>query len=194
MSDERGNVPENTLAAGILVMLLTLTGAAPAAAQGTRNQGTAAAAPQPAARPQAFYLELLGNGGLYSLNYERQVGDSLLLRLGFGSWRATSFFSDAETSVTTVPITVARMVGRGAHHLEVGGGLTVGHRGRDAFSGASGNFVSLTGLFGYRYHRPGRGFLFRIGATPFYGFGDEDIAYPEKGFMPSAGVSVGYVF
>ena len=35
---------------------------------------------------------------------------------------------------------------------------------------------------------------FRASATPFYGFGNEDIAYPEKGLLPSLGISLGYVF
>lgn len=33
-----------------------------------------------------------------------------------------------------------------------------------------------------------------VGVTPFYGFGEEDVAYPEKGFFPSFGLSLGYSF
>jgi hypothetical protein len=142
----------------------------------------------------AVYLELLGSGGLFSLNYEREIADGVLARAGFGSWASSSFWSDAETTVTTVPLTVALVRGRGRHRLELGGGMTVGRRTRDTFDGSSGNFVSWTGLVGYRYEKPNRGFLFRAGATPFYGFGAEDVAYPERGFFPSFGISLGYSF
>ena len=142
----------------------------------------------------AVYLELLGSGGLYSFNYEREVADNLLARVGFGSWTSTSFWSDVETSFTTVPVTLAAVLGRGHHRLELGGGVTFGHRDRDEFAGESDGFVSLTGLVGYRYDKAGRGFLFRAGATPFIGLGDEDVAYPDKGFFPSLGLSFGYRF
>ena len=154
----------------------------------------ASSAQSPQEDRNAVYLELAGSGGLYSINYEREILDGVRARIGFGSWTTESFFSDAETSLTTVPFTVTVLRGRGAHRLELGGGVTIGNRDRDNFSGASGGFVSVTGLLGYRFHRPGRGFLFRADVTPFYGFGEEDVAYPEKGFFPSFGISLGYAF
>jgi hypothetical protein len=153
--------------------------------------GHAQAQPPEEAR-NAVYLELLGNGGLFSLNYEREVADGVLARAGFGSWSFTSLWTGAETTVTTVPLTIAFVRGRGEHRLELGGGMTFG-RSRETFFGSS-NFVSLTGLVGYRYEQPGRGYLFRAGATPFYGLGGEDVAYPDRGFFPSIGVSFGYGF
>ena len=141
----------------------------------------------------AVYLELLGSGGVVSLNYEREIADGVLVRAGFGSWTATSLFSDAETKFTTVPVTIAAVRGD-RHRVEFGGGVTFGRRARELFAGRTDNFVSLTGLVGYRYEKPGRGLLFRAGVTPFYGFGEEDVAYPEKGFFPSFGVSLGYSF
>jgi hypothetical protein len=140
----------------------------------------------------ALYLELLGNGGLFSLNYEREVADGMLARAGFGTWSSTSFWSEGKTTVTTVPLTIAFVRGRGDHRLELGGGMTFG-RTRETFAGSSA-FVSLTGLVGYRYEQPGRGYLFRAGATPFYGLGGEDVAYPDRGFFPLIGVSFGYSF
>ena len=142
----------------------------------------------------AVYLELAGSGGAFSVNYEREVVNGVLARVGFASWTNTSLFSDVERSITSVPVTIAAVVGRGHHRLEIGGGVTLGKRGNEVSPESSDGFVSLTGLVGYRYEKPGRGFLFRAGATPFYGFGDEDVAYPEKGFFPSFGVSFGFGF
>jgi hypothetical protein len=55
-------------------------------------------------------------------------------------------------------------------------------------------FVSVTALVGYRYEPPQRRFVFRAGVTPFYGFGDSAVAYPDEGFMPSLDVSLGARF
>ncbi len=41
------------------------------------------------------YLEVLGNGGLYSLNYERIVVEHFALRVGFASWKSQDFLAQA---------------------------------------------------------------------------------------------------
>ena len=84
--------------------------------------------------------------------------------------------------------------GRGAHHLEAGIGLLPGHRGRGRDVGESGGFVSLIGVVGYRYEPQQRRVVVRAGFTPFYGFGDSSLAYPEEGFFPSLGLSFGARF
>lgn len=146
------------------------------------------------ARGNAVYFELLGNGGLFSINYERAITPSLRLRVGAAAWTAQSFWSDAETRFATFPLMLHVVPGRGAHHPEAAVGVVLGRRRRDPDLGESGAFVSLTGLIGYRYEPPGRRFVFRAGLTPFYGFGDSGIAYPEEGFLPSLGLSFGARF
>jgi hypothetical protein len=84
--------------------------------------------------------------------------------------------------------------GRDAHRLEAAVGVLLGRRSRDRDVGESGAFVSLTALVGYRYEPPGRRIVFRAGVTPFYGFGESAIAYPDEGFTPSLGVSLGARF
>jgi hypothetical protein len=146
------------------------------------------------ARHNAIYLELLGNGGLYSANYERALKAPWRVRVGAASWTTTSFFSDAETRIRTFPLMLHVVPGQGAHHAEAALGVLAGHRGRDRDVGQSGGFVSLTALIGYRYEPPAGRFVFRAGLTPFYGFGDSAIAYPDDGFLPSVGVSLGARF
>ena len=124
------------------VALLLLVVAAPAKAQ----QG------EDTLRPNAAYLEIFGNGGVYSFNYER-VLKSVRLRVGMAQWEAVDFLgSEGSTTVLTVPFTV--------HVLR---------------------------------HPEGR-FVFRAGFTPFFGLGSEEDAYPDKGFLPSCGVSFGVAF
>lgn len=145
-----------------------------------------------AVRANAAYFELLGNGGLFSVNYERALMPALRVRIGAASWTAESFWSDAETRIRTFPMMLHVVPGGGAHHLEAAIGLLPGHRGRDV--GESGAFMTLIGLIGYRYEPPARRFIFRAGVTPFYGFGDPATAYPDPGFLPSLGLSFGARF
>ncbi len=148
----------------------------------------------PPARNNSFYVELLGNGGLYSVNYERALTPAVRVRAGAAAWTAESFWSDAKTRFRTFPMMLQILPGGGAHQLEAGIGVLLGQRGRERDVGASGGFVSLIGLIGYRYEPPRGRFVFRAGFTPFYGFDDPSVAYPDKGFMPSIGISIGARF
>jgi len=146
---------------------------------------------QPEAAPvarNAVFFELLGNGGLYSFNYERMLTESLGLRVGFATWDSSDLWFEGTPSdrYTTVPVTVSYLLGRGERKLELGGGVT--------FGDADFTFRTLTAIVGYRSQPPGRGYLFRVGVTPFYSFDDEEEAYPDPGFTFSLGVSFGYRF
>jgi len=146
----------------------------------------------------AVYLELLGNGGLYSVNFEHILHDTLALRVGFATWNSPAIFYDGTPPdrFTTVPVTVSYLLGGGERKLELGGGVTFGRATRDRFASDRRNFSfsSLTGIIGYRSQPLGRGYLFRAGVTPFYSFDQGDDAYPDPGFTLSAGVSFGYRF
>lgn len=146
----------------------------------------------------AVYLELLGNGGLYSFNVERMFNDRVGLRVGYASWTGPLLFegSHPPDKYQTVPVTVSYLLGGGERKLELGGGVLFGHGTFDRFEPNRRNFSfnSLTGIIGYRSQPPGRGYLFRAGVTPFYSLDDGDEAYPDPGFTLSAGVSFGYRF
>jgi hypothetical protein len=146
----------------------------------------------------AVFLELLGNGGLYSVNFERILHDTLALRVGFATWNSPALFYEGTPPdrLTTVPVTVSYLLGSGERKLELGGGVTFGRATRDRSSihEKSSSFSNLTGIIGYRSQPPGRGYLFRAGVTPFYSFDQGDDAYPDPGFTFSVGVSFGYRF
>ena len=84
----------------------------------------------------AVYLELLGNGGLYSVNFERILYDTLALRVGFATWNSPAIFYDGTPPdrFMTVPVTVSYLLGGGERKLELGGGVTAGRATRDRFS------------------------------------------------------------
>lgn len=173
----------------LLVLAGLALGAAPVSAQSDATP-----------RRHAAYLELLGNGGLFSLNYERRVSPEVALRAGVGAWSGDDLFGAGEVSMVTVPLTASRIGGRGANHLELGGGVLLGRKTFTAveeFGGdeSSENFASLTGILGYRRQAPGARTVFRIAFTPFLSLtGDESTAYPDKGLFPSVGVALGFAF
>jgi hypothetical protein len=146
----------------------------------------------------AVSLELLGNGGLYSVNFERMLSDTLALRVGFATWNSPAIFYEGTPPdrFTTVPVTMSYLLGSGERKIELGGGVTFGRATRNRFSDERKDFSfsSLTAIIGYRSQPPGRGYLFRAGVTPFYSLDQGDEAYPDPGFMLSAGVSFGYRF
>jgi hypothetical protein len=128
----------------------------------------------------AVFLEGLGPGLLYSVNYERLVIPELAVRLGFSylsmSASATSGGTTATASASffTIPITATYVGLRG---LEVGGGMTLFHASGSGSSvgvSASGSGFAPLGtlLVGYRLHPDnGVGFQFRVGAMAMMGEG-----------------------
>lgn len=159
---------------------------------------TCAAQAEGAPPMNSVYLELLGNGGLYSVNYDRKLSDHAAVRIGVGAWTGDDLLlgSEAKKELVTVPIGAAWLFGSGRGRLEVGAGVLVGRQSQDIpfeDGSTSSGFASLTGTIGYRYQPATPGFVFRAGFTPFLGLGGDE-AYPESGFMPSIGLSGGYTF
>lgn len=142
----------------------------------------------------AVYLELAGNGGAYSLNYERAFTPTILLRIGFASWGSTEI--GGEKSITTIPVMINTLLGAGNHKIEFGIGTMLGS---EKFEGDAGiisgedrreSIFALTGVAGYRYQKPSGGIIFRAGLTPIFNIGESD--YPDFNF--SGGGSIGYAF
>jgi hypothetical protein len=145
-------------------------------AQSEQPQDSTATSPA----KNAVYLEGLGPGLLYSVNYERLVIDGMAVRVGFSYWSvsasATSGGSTATASAgfVTVPVTVSWV---GVNHLELGGGMTLLHAsgsGSTVGASASGSgFAPLgTAIVGYRLHPVGGpGFQFRVGGMAMLGKG-----------------------
>jgi len=169
----RGQGVARSVAAAAVVLAVLLTAGSGVFAQGNQARTSA-------------YIEAFGNGGLFSVNLERKLAADVAARVGVGLWDGTGFYGE-EVSGLTVPLMLTRRIGSGNHGLEIGGGVVPGRTDE-------GSFVSLTGLIGYRFERLQGGMVFRAGFTPIYGLGDEAKAYPEKGFYPSIGVSIGYAF
>lgn len=123
----------------------------------------------------AVYAEALGNGVLYTINYDRHFTSNVSARLGIMNFSvsASGTNSSGNASVTLVPIMANYLVGSGNHNLELGIGPMIANASASADVGSggfsdSGTTVFGTGTVGYRYQPNDGGFLFRIGLTPMY--------------------------
>jgi hypothetical protein len=131
--------------------------------------------PDASYKHNAIYAELLGQGILYSINYDYLLANNLSLRAGFSSFSLPLLFFDGDVSFTGYPMSINYLIGGENSKLEIGAGIMPGklsHTGHDVFFGADPcwdeTIVWGTGSLGYRYQQRDGGLLFRIGLTPFF--------------------------
>jgi hypothetical protein len=136
----------------------------------------------------AAYIEVAGNAVVPSVNYERHFAERWYGRVGLAVVIGRE--SDGDEDVTfAVPL----MIGgyshpHGNHHFETAGGVTfVTGDSQDLWDEGDEEISNLVGTatIGYRYQKPGRGFVFRAGFTPIFDGAD---------VLPWAGVSFGYAW
>lgn len=152
-----------------------------------------------------IYGELAGNGGFYTINYERFFTEDASVRVGAMymsiSVSAGSGQNMAESSGTWVTIPVLfeyTGIRSGSHALNLGAGLDFFY-----FSGSAGTFeatASSSGMLpaatldlGYRYGDPKGGFMFKAAYTPFAFVTAETQTFSQK-VQHWAGLSFGYRF
>lgn len=134
-----------------------------------------------------LYLELAGNGLIYSLNYERLLSKNFALRFGFGITPGVIF---VEGTYIHIPFTASYLVGSETSKFEAGIGATY-FAGTDVeiFGLPAGDqsLIFVTGIIGYRYISPG-GFVFRIFFSPLYS------SEADPNLIPTGGLSFGFAF
>ena len=138
-------------------------------------------------KPNSFYLELVGSGGLYSINYDRLFTENFGARIGFMYFEADWLFYFLDVDMFLIPTTLNFLVGTGKHKFELGAG-PVFVFGSASFFGSdpvSGSGVAWTGTIGYRYQQNDGGFMWRVGFTPVLFSGE---------FYPYGGISFGFSF
>jgi len=135
-----------------------------------------------------LYVELGGNAGIWSLNYERFVTDDVSLRVGGGYTRVSDFLGTS-VSLATFPLTASWLgVRSGSHALELGAGVVFASASVSSTSAgvrAFGSGVVGTAILGYRLAPLTGGFNLRVAFTPLFGNG---------GFYAWGGVALGAVF
>lgn len=145
------------------------------------------------------YLEVGGNGGLFSLNYENIFWQKGKLKTAARLGLSPLFLFDLNSKlhfVPFVPTEVVGFLGRKNHHFEFGAGYTPFWRpvSKDKFSSQVDAFqygYFLPFRLGYRFQRPEKGdYFYRIGYTPaFISLKDKFLFEPLYG-----GISIGKNF
>ncbi len=160
----------------VLIVVAVLAGAPPALH--AQTSGLEASA------PNHIFVEVGGSTLLPSLNYERTLWRTWLVRLG-GYYVPL----DGET-LGAVAGGFGKILGHGSHHVELGSGL------QWAFDELGTMFSTITTAAVYRYQAPAGHFVFRAGMTPFYLLHrrqDGNFGFPHAGRVYLwAGVSIGY--
>lgn len=118
----------------------------------------------------SLYLDIMGTGGWYSLNYERIVYSKDKLGLGISSGASVTHLRDFDRRFNpdfSIPVSLNAFYGKN-HHLEAGIGTTFASvvRADEDYSAQRYLNVNLTMTLGYRYQKPEGGFLFRAAYTP----------------------------
>jgi hypothetical protein len=140
----------------------------------------------PQQRPNSIYLELLGSGGVYSINYDRLFTPNIGGRIGFSYLSLDKDFIIPEVTMYFFPLSFNYFVGNGSSKLEFGVGMTFVTGQFDWFGlKGSGSIVIANFNIGYRYQPVDGGLLFRIGFNP--------VVTP-NGVKPWGGLSIGLTF
>ncbi|HSJ67651.1 MAG TPA: hypothetical protein VK921_08250 [Anditalea sp.] len=140
-------------------------------------------------KSQGVFVEVLGNGLIYSVNYDTRFSQRFD---GIGGRAGIGYIAIDGTTLTTMPFLLNYLFGKEKHFFEIGVGPTVilasansggfgpvGDRER-------GSAVIGTMSVGYRLEPTDGGFMFRAGLTPIF---DSSSFWP---LWPQ--VSFGYAF
>lgn len=149
----------------------------------------------------SIYLEIGGNGGLLTLNYERLIPiaaphNTLALRVG-GLFAPNGNQQVGFGYEFYLPLEGSVLMGKRAVKFELGLGTTIYGYGsqRENMWGQSETFHYFEAIsvlrVGGRWQKPGKNWFVRVGFTPVLQENFTVIPYP---FSPWAGISVGYNF
>jgi len=130
---------------------------------------------QKSVKKNTVFLELLGNGGYYSLNYDRILKSEekwkLAGRVGGSYYNSFDVFNEHSVSM---PLELSYLRGHDRHFLEIEIGATPVYwtydfdygPGEEKFKVANFDVMVLPRI-GYRYQKPEGGLFFKVGFTPF---------------------------
>ncbi|GIV57498.1 MAG: hypothetical protein KatS3mg042_0411 [Rhodothermaceae bacterium] len=158
------------------IILLLLVGPGRVAAQEERPAPT-----------ESLYIELLGNMGSFSLNFDVAFPRGFGFRLGFLAadelkFNETLGMHYADQKGFSFLIMLNALQGRGRHRLETGLGVVAGAWAPPA-TPPDRRYPVLTATVGYRYQPPKQGLVLRAGFTP---------TWDGARVHPRFGVSIGY--
>ncbi|HVX24875.1 MAG TPA: hypothetical protein VHB70_00935 [Parafilimonas sp.] len=139
---------------------------------------------EPTSPAQSVFLEIGGNGLLFSANYDVRFTPH---QNGIGGRIGLGFFGGSGGGILTVPIGLNYLAGKAPNFLEAGLGYTYAtFTGQDEFFSGHGGLLFPS--IGYRYQQAGNGLMARIVISPAIEFGEGG------GWAFFGGIGVGYKF
>ncbi|MEZ4387858.1 MAG: hypothetical protein R3D98_09825 [Candidatus Krumholzibacteriia bacterium] len=134
-------------------------------------------------RHSSFYVEVMGSGGVASVNFEQLVTEKVAMRVGLGG--GLGWFEEQ----VVAPATVSYLVGDRNSFLELGAGVAFVAVPDDAnpddlLYDDPDSHVAGTAILGYRYQGDW-GLFMRLAFTPLVN---------SEGFVPMGGAALGYSF
>src|SRR5688500_12339936 len=129
---------------------------------------------KPKFRSNAIFVDVGGQGGLLSINFETFIANDLAIKLGLGGFPEI-FSGDDIIPIGNLMLNYITSARTASSHLELGFGIITTLNGE-----GTGPVPSAT--LGYRYQEPAEGFLFRIAFTPFW---------TSDGLIPWAAIGMG---
>ncbi len=151
-----------------------------------KGQESGSTSAQNEKRAQNVFVELGGQGLLFTANYDSRFSKR---RDGLGGRVGIGYISIGGDNATTVPLSLNYLLGTGRHFFEMGLGATLlatsGNDNSFLFDENNSNVIG-TMSFSYRLQPVDQGFSFRAGLTPIFN---------KNFFIPYyAGLSLGYSF
>jgi hypothetical protein len=139
-------------------------------------------------RAQNVFIELGGQGLTFTANYDTRFGKR---RDGLGGRAGIGYFAVDGDKLTTIPVSLNYLLGKGNKFFEIGLGATfatLNIQSGDDFFFDNGTSEGLMGTmsFAYRLQPIDSGFSFRAGISPIF---NKDNFIPYYG-----GISLGYTF
>lgn len=168
-----------------------------ATATATAQKAEPKSEPPPESPPASnlVFAEALGNGLLYSIDYERMVDAwNVGFRAGFSffTYAVSSYGGSGNLTLVSAPLVASWYWGPKSHKLQLGLGATILYLGGSSdsegteFAGdRAGLGVAATGVIGYRFVPRDGGFSFGLGFTPLV---------RTSSFLAWGGANVGYAF
>jgi hypothetical protein len=141
-------------------------------AQSSASQGSPAS--------KSVYLELLGSGVIFSVNFDSRFKgqNGFGYRVGIGNGVSPSIF--------IIPLGVNYLTGKGPGHFEAEFTASILTKSRSYNHKVYSTPVLMYPHIGYRHSKPGKSFLWRINAGPLF--------EPSGRLIPYLGFSLGYTW
>ncbi|MEZ4910153.1 MAG: hypothetical protein R2774_04750 [Saprospiraceae bacterium] len=125
-----------------------------------------------------FFVELLGNGLIFSANYDIRLVNKFGARFGLG------YIGADGSGILTIPVMGNFLLGNNGKYFEVGGGICYLSGTGEVFDFDDNSAVLGTLSFMYRSQPINGGFMWKIGLTPLFN---------STGFVPYwGGLGIGY--